>query len=162
MAAGAREVRGLPCRCGLERDASRATRSARARASFFRGVPGGGELGGRVCRERGGGEASHFRSRLVSVHSAPLLEAQTWGTVMGVSRVHWRYGLGASLVLTKGASLHPAGRGSSGREVFSKQLLALGRSASFLDRHFITVIAILFLKDWRLMYEGPTEAEERW
>lgn len=61
---GSREVaRGPPCRRRLEGDASSEARSARARASFFRGAPGGGELGGRVCGERGGGEASHFRSR---------------------------------------------------------------------------------------------------
>lgn len=60
---GRREVaRGLHGCCWQERDASSQALSARARASFFRGAPGGGELGGRVCIERGGGEASDFRS----------------------------------------------------------------------------------------------------
>lgn len=132
-------ARGLRRGCLLESDVS-----SRASASFSRGIPGGGKLGGRVCRTRGGGEVSFTRTWFLSVQSTLLLGTRVLGCGGAWPQARrLRCGAGdvPGPVLTKGAPLHLLGGAAP-----EKWSLAAGLSPGevFLGCRFISIIAFFF------------------
>lgn len=112
---GSREVaRGLHRRCRQERDASSEQCSARARASFFRGAPGGGELGGRVCAEKEEAGRPATSGADFDPSPAPCFRGSgPWGAVvLGPKRARAMRGWGRPwLGFNKECSSPPGGEG---------------------------------------------------